>query len=203
MTAQQEFWKWFIEHEKELFEVDPGLEAERERIFSLLASELQRIDPNLTFEFGPNKPKREFIISAGGIKQAFPMVTSLVNSAPPFHRWQVIAFRPRRMFATVVEFQGKRVDPKDVQFSLLDNGGMAGLYLFIPNFKEDDAGFKQIGYLLLDETLGEYDVETRLGLIKMFKPETPTNGRRYPLSDLANRFDQLIASLEKRSRKPS
>lgn len=203
MTAQEEFWKWFIKHEAELFEFDPSLETERERIFSLLAGELQRIDSDLAFEFGPNEPKREFIISAGGIKRAFPIVASLVNSAPPLHRWQVIAFRPRRTFANAVEFQGKRVDPKDVQFSLLDNGSMAGLYLFIPNFQEDDIDLKQIGYLLLDEMLGEYDVETRLGLIKMFNLETSTNGKRYPLFDLPKRFDQLVASLEKRSGKPS
>ena len=42
--------------------------------------------------------------------------------------------------------------------------------------QEDDVDLKQIGYLLLDEALGEYDVETRLGLIKMLSPETSTNG---------------------------
>jgi hypothetical protein len=39
--------------------------------------------------------------------------------------------------------------------------------LFIPGFREDDVALQQIGYLLLDGALGEYDVETRLGLIKM------------------------------------
>ena len=75
--------------------------------------------------------------------------------------------RPRRWPISVVEIEGKRIDPKDVQFSLLDNGGkMAGLHLFIPGFQESDVDIKQIGYLLLDEALGEYDVETRVGLIK-------------------------------------
>jgi hypothetical protein len=98
-----------------------------------------------------------------------------------------------------VEFRGKRVEPKDVQFSLLDNGKTAGIYLFIPGFRENDPDLKQIGYLLLDETLGEYDVESRLGLIKMLSPETRTDGVRYPLSELAARFDELVAQLEGRS----
>src|SRR5260370_5887295 len=68
MTSQQEFWKWFSEHEGELFD----FEADQERTFDRLASQLKKIDSNLTFEFGPKRDaKREFVISAGGIKRAF------------------------------------------------------------------------------------------------------------------------------------
>jgi|SRR5882672_7106219 len=203
MTAQEEFWKWFIQHEAELFALDPDREAERERVFDQLAGELQKVDPDLTFEFGPNEPRREFIVSAGGVKRAFPAVASLVDAAPPLDRWQVTAFRPRRTVSNVVQFREKRVDPRDVQFSLLDNGKMAGIHLFIPGFREDDADLKQIGYLLLDETLGEYDVESRLGLIKMLPPDVRTNGERYRLAELPALFDQLVARLEGRSGRAS
>jgi hypothetical protein len=199
MTAQHEFWNWFLQHEAELFD----FEADRERIFDQLAAALQRVDPNLTFEFGPRQARREFVISAGGIKSAFPVVSALAGAVPPLERWRVTAFRPRRTPDSTVEFRGKRVDPKDVQFSLLDNGKIAGVYLFIPGFRDDDAELKQIGYLLLDETLGEYDVEARLGLIKMLPSETRIDGERYPLSELPARFDQLISRLEGRSGKPS
>jgi hypothetical protein len=201
MTAQEEFWNWFTQHESELFDFDPRRETERERIFDELASELQKVDPELTFEFGPNAPRREFVISAGGIKRAFPSVVSLAKAAPALDRWKVTAFRPRRP-PHIVEFRGRRVDPKDVQFSLLDNGKTAGIYLFIAGFGENDSDLKQIGYLLLDETLGEYDVEVRLGPIKMLSPETRTGGVRYPLDQLAARFDELVSQLEGRSGKP-
>jgi len=111
----------------------------------------------------------------------------------------VIAFRPRRTPINTVEIRGKRVDPRNVQFSLLDNGKIAGIYLFIPGFREDDVDFKQIGYLLLDEALGEYDVESRLGLVKMCSPQTVADGDRYPLADLPTLFDQLVSQLEGRS----
>jgi YD repeat-containing protein len=136
------------------------------------------------------------IISAGGIKRAFPAVASLVDAVPPLDRWQVTAFRPRRTPSSVVEFRGKRVDPGDVQFSLLDNGKIAGIYLFIPSFREDDADLKQIGYLLLDETLGEYDVESRLGLVKMLPPDTRTEAERHPQVELPILFDRLVSRLE-------
>jgi hypothetical protein len=199
MNPQQRFWEWFREHSSELM----NFEKDQERIFDQLAMELQKVDSNLTFEFGPKGAKREFIISAGGIKKAFPSVSALAHAAPAFDQWQITAFRPRRISTSAVDFKGKRVDPKDVQFSLLDNGKIAGIYLFIPGFQESDIDLKQIGYLLLDETLGEYDVETRLGLIKMFSTGENINTQRYPLSDLAAQFDKLVIRLEGHTGKPS
>ena len=198
-TAQDKFWNWFAKHDAELYD----FEFNRERVFDKLSYELGKIDPNLTFEFGPKRPKREFVISAGGIKSAFPAVVLLANAAPALERWTVIAFRPRRTTINIIEFRDKRIDPKEVQFSLLDNGKIAGIYLFLPGFQEADVDLKQIGYLLLDEALGEYDVETRLGLIKMLSPDEPSNEERYPLVELPELFDGLIAPLEGRSRKPS
>jgi hypothetical protein len=63
--------------------------------------------------------------------------------------------------------------------------------------------WKQIGYRMLDGTLGEYDVETRLGLIKMLSPDTRTDGDRYPLAELPARFDRSVAHLAGRSERPS
>jgi hypothetical protein len=203
MSAYQEFWNWFVRHEPELFALDSNRVAERESVFDELAIELQKVSPHLTFELGPNAPKREFVISAGGIQSAFRAVVSLANAAPVLTRWRVTAFRPRRAPVHIVEFADKRVDPDGVQFSLRHNGKIAGIHLFIPGFREGDANWKQIGYLLLDGTLGEYDVEFRLGLIKMFSPDARTDGNRHPLAELPALFDQLVSRLEKRSRKPS
>src|SRR5579883_3506273 len=192
MTSEQIFWKWFQDRENELFH----FEADQERIFDSLAEELQKVNPHLTFEFSPEENgKREFVISAGGIKKAFPAVTSLKSAAPVLPRWHVIAFRPRRA-PMVIQLGDKRIDPEDVQFSLLDNGKIAGLYLFMPGYKEDDLALKQIGYLLLDEALGEYDVETKVGLIKMLAPEMDCDFERYPLKQLPALFDRLVAQLE-------
>ena len=199
MTAQEKVWNWFIQHEVELL----NFEADQERVFDQLATELQKVDPDLTFEFGPTDARREFVISASGIRRAFPAVVSLADAAPGLDRWRVTAFRPRRWPPNMVEFRGKRIHPNDVQFSLLDDGKIAGIYLFIPGFREGNGDFKQIGYLLLDDTLGEYDVESRLGVIKMFSPDVRTSGTRYPLTELPLRFDELVSQLERSSGRPS
>ena len=69
-TPQDEFWKWFAKHEAELYD----FEVDRKKVFDQLAVELSKINSDLTFEFGPKNPKRDFVISAGGIKSAFPAV---------------------------------------------------------------------------------------------------------------------------------
>jgi len=93
MDYGEQFWKWFNENEGELFD----FEVDKERIFDRLASQLRKVDPNLTFEFGPKQAgKREFIVSAGGVKRAFAAVTSLIAKAPNLNRWRITGFRPRR-----------------------------------------------------------------------------------------------------------
>lgn len=203
MTAQDAFWEWFLQNERRLFEFDPLDEDTREKLFDEIADQLQAVDRGLTFEFGPPDSVREFVISAAGIKSAFPAVSALTASAPRLARWRVTAFRPRRIPIVPVEINGKCVGPEDVHFTLVDNGKVAGIYLFIPSFVESDVDFKQIGYLLLDEALGEYDVETRLGLIKMLPPDAQTAGKRHPFSELPGLFDKLVGILEGHSRKPS
>lgn len=204
MSPYEQFWNWFTRHEAELFD----LEKDQERIFDKLIAALRKVHQDLVFEFGPQKQeaereRREFVISAGGIKSAFPAVISLRDTAPDLPRWHITAFRPRRTTINITKIGDKRVDPRDVQFTLLTDGKHAGLYLFIPDFRENDDTLKQIGYLMLDEALGEFDVETRLGLIKMLAPEGHTDGERHPLPELPRLFDQLTMELEGRSGKPS
>jgi hypothetical protein len=195
MKTEKDFWDWFVRHEAKLFNFRGDQEDERENLFGELAAQLQKVHPELAFEFGPNEARRDFVISAGGIRAAFPSVASLVGAAPVLDRWRIIAFRPRRSPVNAVEFRGKRVNPKDVQFTLLSDGRMPGVRLFIPGYQETDSDMKAIGYLLLDESLGEYDVETQLGMIQMLSPETRTDERRYPFAELPKQFDELLASL--------
>jgi hypothetical protein len=195
----KEFWRWFAKNEPKLFD----FEMDQERVFDKLSAQLQKVDPRLTFEFGPKTPARDFVVSAAGIKDGFPAVVSLVNGAPALERWRIIAFRPRRTPLNVIEFRDKIVDSKDVKFSLLDNGKTVGLYLFIPGLQDGDLDYQQVGYLMLDEALGEYDVEIGLGLIKMFPIEHISNHKRYPLADLPAMFDQLTNKLKGKSGLPS
>ncbi len=190
MTAEKKFWRWFSKNEAELFD----FELDQERVFDRLSIELRRVHRNLTFEFGPKddqRAKREFVISAGGIRDAFAAVVALTTDAPPLSRWKITAFRPRRWPLNSIEIADTRIDPERVEFSLLDNGKIAGLYLYIPGYIEENSHYKHLGYLMLDEALGEYDVETALGLIKMLPFEAESEFERHPVTQLPELFDKL------------
>src|ERR1035437_10708534 len=102
--ARSRFWLWFIQHQAELLTFEENQEA----VFDQLAFQLQQVDLDLTFEFGPPGSRREFVISAGGIKRAFPAVVALANAAPDLVGWKITAFRPRRIPLNVVERSEER-----------------------------------------------------------------------------------------------
>jgi hypothetical protein len=194
MSAETQFWKWFEGHEDDLFHY----ERDQETTFDRLAAALTELDQDLTFEIGPERNGvREFVISAAGIKRAFPAVERLYNARPKLDRFSVRAFRPRRAVVNDIEYAGLRIGAKDVYYRLCrdDDPKKMGVLLFLPGFTEDRrTEYGQIGYLFLDEALGEYDVETNVGLIEMTGHDSRYFDGAFPIQQLASDFDALLQS---------
>lgn len=178
-TPEQRFWRWFQEHDETLFR----FEEDRERVFDRLAQAMRRVHPDLTFEFGPDEEgRRDFVVSAGGIRDAFPAVHALVDAAPQLPRWRVIRFRPRRDPRVVLSLGGAEVDADGVRVAVKPEGDRLGLTLVIEGYRETrEHLYEQIGYLLLDNALGEHDVETRIGTIEFVAPRHAPAGALHPL----------------------
>lgn len=187
-APEEKFWKWFQKNEAILFD----FEIDQENIFDRLAAEMHKVDPNLTFEFGPKvNNKREFIISADGIKDAFPKVESLYSAAPNnLSKWVIIKFRPRRE-PFDIEYSGLTVNAESVKVALERDGNKIGITLIIPNFAEESRNaYIGIAYLILDQALGEYDVETKVGYIEV-ESSLPATIKVYSLHELPNEFDSI------------
>lgn len=194
-TKEQEFWKWFEKNQEDLYH----FERDQDAVFDRLAKALQSVHSDLTFEFGPVREdgKREFVISAGGIKTAFPSVAALYAAAPKLPRWTIVEFRPRRFPLNNIEFGGRTVKSGDVHYALFrdDDPTKVGIIVFLDGYTEKDKGsvWGQIGYLFLDEALGEYDVETHVGAIVFFNRESEHFRHARPLSELPAHFDEALA----------
>ncbi len=187
-TPEQGFWTWFQKNDAALFD----FEHDQGRVFDRLAKEMHKINPNLTFEFGPKKDgQREFVISADGIKTAFPAVEALYATAPPLPHWKVIRFRPRREPADI-SYNNVSVKASSVRVHMEINGRIADLTVFIPGYTaENRDSYTAINYLLLDQALGEFDVETYVGQIRV--ESSPGIGQKtYSLAELPAAFDSLI-----------
>lgn len=195
-TKLVEFWLWFTTKEEVLF----SFERDQEKLFDELSAQLKKIGPDLTFEFGPkNDDTREFVISAGGIKKSFPLVQALARSAPKLSRFTITEFRPRRKDVLQVEFFGTVVKPGDVRYKLESDNGKIGICLFIRGLPANDDKhiYAQIGYLFLDQALGEYVVETKVGFIEQKPLTAEAEGLSEPINILATSFDAFLPAKAK------
>ncbi|HEX2852313.1 MAG TPA: hypothetical protein VHO24_03665 [Opitutaceae bacterium] len=197
-TKEVTFWRWFQKNEGRLF----AFEKDRERTFDDLAGALKAVHRDLTFEFGPVLPdgRREFVISAGGIKSAFPAVEALQAAAPKMEKWIFVQFRSRRVPINDLEFSGKKIRAKDVHYLLFrdDSPGKVGIMIFMDGYREAERSvFGQMGYLFLDEALGEYDVEMKLGAIEFQARDSKYFERAHPLTELPKAFDDYFANRKK------
>jgi hypothetical protein len=179
-SKYEKFWKWFQSHEDEIFHFD----ADREKVFDKLATRLHRVHRNLTFEFSSiDNGQREFIVSAGGIREAFPEVLALVGEAPLLPRWQTIAFRQRKDMP-VIQCGDKTIERDSLFFDYALVRDKIDLTVFMSGIAsgsaKDVTGLKTVGYLHLDATVGEYHVETKIAGIEFVDSSLFPDGEECP-----------------------
>ena len=187
-APEENFWRWFVKNESMIFH----FESNREEIFDQLSHELDKVNTDLTFEFGPvmAEGRRAFVISADGVVSAFPAVDKLAAAAPDLERWIIVKFRPRRNPINNIEINGVLVKADEVRYQLYADDGKLGILMFLNGYSEAEAAlYAHIGYLLLDEAIGEYDVETKLGFIEFSGTDSEHFGNAQPLRYLAEQVD--------------
>lgn len=193
-TNESQFWDWFERNQDDLYE----FERDREAIFDRLTTSLGKVHPDLTFEFSPIRDggQREFVISAGGIKDAFPAVEALHAASPKLSRWTFLKFRQRRFPINDLEFAGKKIRSEDVHYAIFkdENPEKVGIMIFLDGYRDEDKGslWGQMGYLFLDEAIGEYDVEMHVGAIVFFDRDSKYFEHARPLAELPGHFDERL-----------
>ncbi len=188
-SVEDDFWKWFQKNDEMIF----NFEKDLENTFNKLSLALSKVGPDLVFEFGPidKNGKREFVISAGGIKKSFPAVELLFNSAPELSRWIIVKFRQRRSPLNDLTFAGVSIKVDDVYYNIYKDDDKLGVMLFFDNYsKQEDSIYGNLCYLFLDEALGEYDVETKLGFIEYHNKTSKHFKGAKPLKELAIQVDE-------------
>ena len=167
-------------------------EKDTEIVFNQLAAEMHKVNPDLTFEFSPKQGgQREFVISADGIRDSFASVEKLYAAAPPLKNWKIIKFRPRRE-PFDIKFQGILVEAASVAVFIERDGPKAGLTVVIPGYtKAKHDSFAGLAFLLLDQALGEFDVETHVGFVGVAAP-SERYAQATPLKNLPKAFDAFL-----------
>lgn len=189
-SPEVQFWTWFENNEDMLFHFD----RDRERTFGKLRAAMSKVHPDLVFEFGPDENgTREFVISADGLKDAFAAVESLHAAAPSLARWRFIKFRPRRP-AMTLQIGSLKLEPEDIEVAVEADGDKAGFTVFVKGYDESrKVTFSQATFIMLDQTIGEYDMMTKVGFVEIKPYDEESAYKRHSLAHLPQMFDEFMA----------
>ncbi|MCA6364136.1 MAG: hypothetical protein IM638_13955 [Bacteroidetes bacterium] len=179
------FWNWFSSVSTHYFNIEKSTHVQHD--LHQLKAKLSEVNKSLTFEIGPVREngKRELVISADGIKSVFPIVIDLVHLAPELAQWTIFAFRQPKKEFTVLEYGPLRVSYDDIYFRATPEGDKLAIELHIRNYKEDDI-WNGAMFILLDNVIGEYQTEMRLGHLSRIKLQEAEISNLQPLSALAD-----------------
>lgn len=180
-SVQEYFWDWFKKNSDALFH----FECNQDFLFRNLKTELNKIHSDLVFEFSSilKNGKREFVISADGIKSVFPIVKDLVENAPNLDKWHIVAFRQPRKGITQITYDNLILNFEDVFFRFGKDNGHIALELNIRGFYESPEWTVAI-FILLDNVLGEYNTEMSLSRIDKKLLNEQEVKQLYPITDL-------------------
>jgi hypothetical protein len=183
-SPEQKFWDWFSDNSEKYYSSsrsDGDLLAE-------LSDKLKKIDKNFCFEMSsPGKDgKRQLVISADGIKSSFPKLVDFVALAPDLEQWEIYAFRQRSKNPDdmQIEVRNIKLNFSDIYFNYELAGDKLDLFVYVKEYDDKNDAYKFAIYIILDSTLGEYDLEMKIGKIKFFKLGDSSKDDLLPLNRL-------------------
>ena len=148
-------------------------------LLSALTTALSRVQMGLVYEMGGvRNGKREFIISADGNKQLFPILFDLAASAPNLARWTILKFRQRAEDITslTLSFGDFTLDHSHLSFIIWPEleECKVGIQIFVSALESNLPKVQQGVFILLDQALGEYQMETLVGSITICAESEPS-----------------------------
>ncbi len=189
-NKETKFWEWFEENSEEIF----NFEKNQDEVFKKINGRLRKISKGLGFMFGPKiGKKREFIITASGVKHIFPVVEKIVAAAPKLKKWKITAFVPPSKKLENMGLEGLTLWPKDMYFfHELGESNKINLKLYIKDFVEGDQRYIQLSFIILDNIIGEYAVVTKVGFVDFYLlPAKKKRDELHPLKDLRGIIDKI------------
>lgn len=188
------FWQWFLTHEDALYH----FEDHEEELLPETLEQIQKIHEDMVFEIGPEiDGVREFVVSANGSKEAFTDVIQLVKQAPDLDRWEIVAFRQRKdVFDMEIQIDDIIITPADIQFAYEIEKDRLNLRIYVTELDAEDEKTYHLVFLLLDNIIGEYDVEMKVGTIDIYLAEDATDEEDlFSLTKLPHVVDHLQATI--------
>lgn len=191
MSKEDVFWEWFKENKSKYYNLSLLPDSEKkEQVLDEFLNRLHKYNSGLYFEIGgvPNG-EQELIISAEGDVDYFEIVESLVAKAPKMEGWHIIALKPPMGATFITNYEGIRLNPKEIWFLPLDNKNdptSLGIMMCFPNYEHaKEQAFIEGAYQVLDVILGEKSVTLDIQYLEVNElPDKPKEKGLIELIDL-------------------
>jgi hypothetical protein len=179
----QKFWDWFETNAESFYEYEDN----QDFLFQQLAERLRKVTPSAAFQFGAIEDgRRELILSPDGISDEIQAIKELVAAAPPLKKWNIIAFRQRVEDVGFIEMEGRKLSLDDIFYTYRFNeNNRVDLSLFIKGLDGSHRDqIAQAAFILMDATVGEYDVMTKIGMLDFQDYKLAPKKDLFPLTAL-------------------
>jgi hypothetical protein len=155
-TQIRAFWQWFLDHQAEF----KSLSNPDEPFWDIAAGQLKKVHERFWFELSNvNNGVREFVVTAEGHVEAFPVAELLVNLAPEVEGWAFVALKPPMGFTFTTRYEGIVFDPSAMWFLPLESASNSqefGMRVGIEGLQSmDETTAHNAVLVMLDTALGE------------------------------------------------
>jgi hypothetical protein len=186
----REFWSWFMTNRLELSK----LASPEERFWDVTLAQIKRIDTHLGFELsGDRHPSREFVVTAEGHVESFPVAEELIHLAPEIAGWTFVCLKPPQGFQFITTYEGIQFDPRQMWFMPLESASRPadlGIRVAVPGLDRMDKKTAHNAVLvILDTAIGERSAALDLQYTEVTElPNDPASVGYIELSELAEYY---------------
>lgn len=177
IESYNDFWNWFLKHEKEFFKIVQKEENIHQGFFDKLSPKLNEIHEGIYFLAGMlNDQTVDLIFTPDGVVRNIYVVEELVNAAPKIEGWKFTALKPTTDIKSVgISYEGFKFNSDNLKFHPNMHSGYPDeidLTIVFDDFTEEKKGIIATGvYLFLDNYLGELHSLTLIDNMKVVGKE--------------------------------
>lgn len=180
IRTTEDFWAWFAKEADRLKKGDPV------KSLNKIGQKLNQAHPDLRVGMQPEEGSDPWRldISCEGVSQFIPLVQEVTAAAPKLPGWEIVAFRqPMQGFALQTSFG--EASPETTLFTGVWEAGKFDISIYIGRPDEPrDQDRLHLAFLLMDHTIGEYLVMTKIGEVHAHPADAAPPSAR-PLTELA------------------
>ncbi len=178
------FWDWFVRRAPAL----KAIRSAEDAAYAELETRVAKIDPRLDVEIGGSYGSDEMslVITAHADARLFPVVDSLVQSAPSIDGWRILALKPPLFEDLEVTYDGGAIRSGDIWFRVLGERGLPGRHTIevaCADFERDC--IENAALLALESLLGERAFATSIEVARFVAlPSNPVASGFAPIDRL-------------------